>query len=427
MDGRRSAWGAKIAASLAVGTLMSGATFTVAGASTSSSSASPGITATTVTVGQIDDLSAPIPGLFKAAEDGTKAAFAYINSKGGVNGRMLELDAKDSAYTSSTVVSDAEAQAKADFAFVGGYSLLDGAEKGVIDEYNVPDITYPLASTLSNDSHVYSPSPSTTNDTPTGPYEWAKKQFPNESKHIGILYAAADPTTIDSEFTLDNAMKHAGLAYVYRQGFPETQFTFTPQVLAMKSDGVSMFYDQELPGLYAGTVAKEAKQQGLNVTDVQGIAAYVDNMQSLSGGTADGMYLVQQASLFEGQDANAIPAVKTFDTWAKKIDPQVFNSTTPFTALDGWASGMLFAQALKAAGPNPTRASLTAQLNKVTSFSAGGRLPPGENPAQNIPSKCFIVAQFKNGTWARVSPTPKSGYICSGSLYARDGWTPENR
>jgi branched-chain amino acid transport system substrate-binding protein len=46
-----------------------------------------------VTVGQVDDLTAPLPGLFTGAEDGTQAYFDYVNSTGGVNGRMIRLDA----------------------------------------------------------------------------------------------------------------------------------------------------------------------------------------------------------------------------------------------------------------------------------------------------------------------------------------------
>jgi ABC-type branched-subunit amino acid transport system substrate-binding protein len=61
----------------------SGSNTTVGGAS------SPGVNATTVTVGQVDDLTAPLPGLFKGAEDGTEAYFDYINSLGGVNGRKI--------------------------------------------------------------------------------------------------------------------------------------------------------------------------------------------------------------------------------------------------------------------------------------------------------------------------------------------------
>src|SRR5580704_17103827 len=52
----------------------------------------PGITAKTVTVGSISDISSPAAGLFAGAKTGTEAYFAYVNSQGGVNGRKLILD-----------------------------------------------------------------------------------------------------------------------------------------------------------------------------------------------------------------------------------------------------------------------------------------------------------------------------------------------
>ena len=48
------------------------------------------MTPTSVTVGQVDDLSSPFPGPFISARDGTKAYFAYINSLGGVNGTQAD-------------------------------------------------------------------------------------------------------------------------------------------------------------------------------------------------------------------------------------------------------------------------------------------------------------------------------------------------
>lgn len=395
--------------------------------SAGSSTASPGITSSTITVGQVDDISLPVPGLFRAAEVGTKAYLDYLNSTGGVDGRKVVLDARDSDFNTATVVTDTEAQAKSDFALVGGYSLLDQAEKPIIDEYKVPDITYPLATSLANDAHVYSPSPSTINDTLTGPYEWAKRTFGDEASHVGILYSAATPTTVESEHILDSAMQASGLKIAYRRGFAASESTFTSDVLKMRGDGVSMYFDQQLPGIYAATLTKESALQGFHPTNIQGIAAYVDNMQQLSGGQANRMYLVQQAALYEGEDAKSVPEVALLDKWAKKVDPGVFSLTTPLPALDGWASGMLFAQALKAAGPNPTRASLEAQLNKITSFNAGGLLPPGENPAKNVPSRCFLVARLENGMWQRVGPTPRKGFVCTGSLRPQKGWKPQSR
>ncbi len=414
---------------VAAGLLVASVAATVAtsGPANATTPTSPGITAKTITVGQIDDISKPVPGLFKAAEVGTQAYFDYLNSQGGVDGRKVILDARDSEFDSATVVSDTEAQVKSDFALVGGYSLLDQAEQPIIDGAKIPDITYPLSEKLANDPNVYSPSPSTTNDTPTGGFLWEKKTFPNEIGHVGIIYPAVTPSTIDSQTVFNGVMKSLGFKILYLRGFSATESTFTSDVLKMKTSGVSMYADTELPGSYAATLAQETALQGFHPTNVQSVAAYVANMDKLSGGQADGMYITMQNALYEGEDAKSIPEVALFDKWAKKVDPNVFTLTTPLPALDGWASGMLFAQALKAAGPNPTRAGLVAQLNKVTSFDAGGLLPPGENPAKNIPSKCFIVVQLKNGTWQRVSPTPKTGFICSGGLEPRKGWKPQSR
>jgi ABC-type branched-subunit amino acid transport system substrate-binding protein len=399
---------------------------TTAGADSSAPNA-PGITKTTITVGQIDDLSQPVPGLFKAAEDGTQAYFNYINSQGGVDGRKIELDTKDSTFNSATVTSEAQAMVNSDFAMVGGFSLLDGAEKDAIDGAKMPDVTVPLALNLSTDPNLYSPIPSATNDYPTGPFLWAKKAFPNQSQHIGILFSNAAASAIVSQQLFDNAANASGLKIEYQRGFGSNESTFNADVLKMKAQGIQMYFDSQLPGFYAANLAQETAQQGFHPVDIQGIAAYIDNMAQTSGGAANGMYLDQQEALYEGEDAKAVPEVSTFDKWVLKVDPKVFSSITPLPSVEGWVSGMLFVQALKAAGANPTRASVEAQLDKVTNFDGNGLLAPGMNPAKNIPSKCFIVAQLKNGTWTRVTPTPKSGFICEGGLHPRPGWKPQTR
>ena len=87
-----------------------------AGAATATST--PGVTANSITVGSISDISAPIAGLFEGAKVGTQAYFAMINSQGGVNGRKLELNGMDSAFSSGTVANEAKNIAANDFAFV---------------------------------------------------------------------------------------------------------------------------------------------------------------------------------------------------------------------------------------------------------------------------------------------------------------------
>jgi len=69
--------------------------------------ANPGITDTTVTVGQVDELSAPVQGMFQGAKVGVQAYFNYINDQGGVNGRKLVLDAQDTQFNAGTLVAKA--------------------------------------------------------------------------------------------------------------------------------------------------------------------------------------------------------------------------------------------------------------------------------------------------------------------------------
>src|SRR6516165_5244468 len=128
-------------------------------ASAAAASSSPGVTANSITVGSISDISAPIAGLFEGGKVGTQAYFAMVNSEGGVNGRKLLLNGMDSAFSSGTVANDAKNIAANDFAFVGGFSLLDGAEQPAIDTGHVPVVAQVLSPNLYTDPNLYSAMP----------------------------------------------------------------------------------------------------------------------------------------------------------------------------------------------------------------------------------------------------------------------------
>ncbi len=226
-------------------------TATVPSSAAQTGAPSPGVTATSVTVGQVDDLTLPLPGLFKGAEDGTQAYFDYINSLGGVNGRMIKLDAADSLYSDGTVASDTTTQIKNDFALVGGFSLDDAAETPLVAAAKMPVVAYPLDPGLSDLPTSYSPFPNADNEAPTTIFKVLKKKFPTQIKHVGILWANATPATAIAEKAFERAAKAEGFKIVYDSGFTPLQTTFLPNVLTMKSDGVQMFFSQQLPDVYA--------------------------------------------------------------------------------------------------------------------------------------------------------------------------------
>jgi ABC-type branched-subunit amino acid transport system substrate-binding protein len=371
------------------------------------------VTATTIKVGQVDDLSAPLPGLFKGAEDGTKAYFDYINSQGGVDGRKLQLDAQDSAFQGGQVATETATQIHNDFALVGGFSLLDSSEKPLIDLAQMPDVGFPLDTDMASDPYVYSPLPNPINNYPLGVFKYLKQKYPNAVKHVGIIWESATASTKASEHAFESAMNAAGFQIVYDRGAGPFETNFLSDIIAMQNDGVKMFFSLELPDNYAATLAKEMQQQNFKPINIEG-AAYSDQLLPLAGSAADGMYIEQGYALYLGQDANTVPAVKLFDTWMKKA---ASNPNFEIESVYGWTSAELFVDALKQAPNPPTRAGLIAALNKVTFFDGGGLIPP-TNPAGDVPSSCFLLAQVQNGHVVRVAPTPSTGFYCAQSGFS---------
>jgi len=381
---------------------------------------SPGLTANSVTVGQVDDLSSPEPAPFISARDGTKAYFAYINSLGGVNGRKLILDSEDSTFQGGVVASETGAEIRNDFALVGGFSILDSAEQPLIDLAHIPDIALPLAAGMAKDPNIYSTLPNTVVETPLGFFKYLRSTYPKAVKKVGIIWENATPATVDIEDAYESGMRSVGFRIVYDHGAGIFDTNFLPDIIDMRAAGVRMFIGLELPDNFTATLDQQMQQQHFTPINIEG-EAYSNQLLKLAGSAANGMYIYQDYALYLGGDAKTVPAVKLFVTWMKEVDPR---ATFAVEAIYGWTSAELFVDALKRAGNPPTRAKLVEALNKVTSFNSGGLIPLSD-PAQNIPTNCFVLAQVENGQIKRVSPTPATGFDCpAGGYLPASGYKP---
>jgi len=372
-----------------------------------SATAAPGITAKTVTVGSISDISEPEPGLFEGAKVGTEAYFAYVNSKGGVNGRKLVLNGMDSAFSPGTVTNETDEIAKNDFAIVGGFSLLDGDEKAIIDADKLPTVTEGLTPTLFNDPNVYAAVPMVADGGISGPFKWLKSKYPSDVKALGLIGDNTTASVTDVENTDRALTASLGYTWLYSRDATFTESSFLPDIIKMKNAGVKMIFEPTVTGNLVATIAQEIKQENLNAVLVSGVNAYEKGFAPGSAG--NGTLVTGVYALYMGEDAKAVPAVALFDKWVKKVYPA---TQLDIYTLDAWINAQLFVQALTAAGKNPTRASLEAQLDKITSFNASGLMAP-QNPAQKIPGQCWLVTQYDNGKWHRIAPDPKAGFVCS--------------
>src|ERR1035437_71890 len=339
-----------------------------------------GLTAPSVHIGNVSTLTL---GLFKGAAVGVQAYADYINSMGGVNGRRIIVDGADDGYNNGANNKALTQQDIAkDFAMVGSFSLND-AFGGTVLAANpsVPNVTVALDGANNNLPNTFSPSPAP-GGWQLGPLVYFQKKYPDDVLHAGALIAneAAAITKWNGEKA---AMQHLGYHVAYDPTFDISQTDFTQYVIAMRNAGVKILFIEQMPENYASAVFKALAQQNFHPVVVLGASTYSEALVPASGGASatDGSYLEQAASLYLGEDAASIPAVGQFLAQVQKSSP---GFKPDLFTLYGWISAELFVQALRAAGPNPTRGLVLQALRSIKTYTAGNLIAPVD-PAAKTP------------------------------------------
>ena len=206
-------------------------------------------------------------------------------------------------------------------------------------------------------------------------------------------------------------MQHLGYKIAYQRAVSPVETNFAADVVNFKKDHVQfVFITDGTAQIYAALVKEMRKQNFKPQVIMSAGPIYTPDFVSQAGGAsnANGIWNIQGQSLYLGQDAKSIPAVKTFNTWVQKahkgFKPDLFT-------LYGWASAQLFSQALTSAGSSPTRGKVLTALGKIQSFSASSLIAPS-NPAKKIPANCVVFTQIKSGKFTRTSPSGTKGYYC---------------
>src|SRR5207244_1976935 len=83
--------------------------------------------------------------LFSGAVTGAQAVIAYQNSKGGLFGRFLKLDARDDQFDTGQNRAQTIDLISKTFAFLGSFSLYDDAAVPQIQASGIPDASYALS------------------------------------------------------------------------------------------------------------------------------------------------------------------------------------------------------------------------------------------------------------------------------------------
>ena len=371
-----------------------------------------GVTADTITVGNVSDLGGPVPGLFQGGPYGTQAYFDYINSLGGVYGRKLKLNVADDQLQCNQNEAAYQNLIGSVFGFVGSWSLDDSCGAQILAQHpTVPAVQQALSTQFTNLPNAYSEAPYNAG-APTGYFEYFKQKFPDAVGSVGTL-VGNQPAAVQSWQYYKTTMQSLGYKVIYEDDFPPAQSNFTADVIRMRSAGVKMVFIIAVNAPDLAAFSQEAAQQGWKpevfVAPIGYFGAYVSD----SGGAAavEGQYVPVVQAMFLGEDATAVPEVGLFDHWIKQDFPSFpvdqFSSTS-------WAQAALFVQALDLTGPNLTRTGLLKSLAQIHSFNDFGMMAPTDI-ASKASSHCYDILQIHDGKYVKVDD-PATGFRCDGTF-----------
>ena len=357
---------------VAVGALLATAAACSSGGGSSSSAAVPGVTSTTITVGTHQPLTGPAAPGYSKISAATKAYFDFVNAAGGVNGRKIVYDIMDDGYNPATTQTDVRKLVLSDHVFAILNGLGTPTHTGVLDflkTNKVPDLFVASGSRSWNQPTKYP-------DT----FGW-QTDYTIEGKILGnymktamagkktCFFGQGDDFGTDMLAGVKQELGDGAIASP--QTYDPTNTNVGPQIGALKAAGCQVVVAATVPGFTALALGTAAAIGFHPQWVVSNVGSDYNTVAGLLG---------KGAPLLEGviTDDYLPLASDTSNPWItlfQKVNSQYNNNASFDGNVEfGMAVGYQFVQALKAAGKNPTRASIIAAVEK-NGFTGPGLVP----------------------------------------------------
>ena len=331
----------------------------------------PGITATTVTVGSHQPLTGPAAPGYSKISPATNAYFQWVNAHGGINGRKIIYKVMDDGYNPATTVTDVHQLVQQDkvFAILNGLGTPTHTNViGFLNDNKVPDLFVASGSTTWNQPDKF---PWTfgyqTDYTVEGKVlgSYIKQNFAGKKV---CFFGQGDDFGADELKGVKLELGDSGITTA--QTYQVTNQNVGPQIGALKAAGCQVTVAATIPGFTALALGTAAQLKFATQWMVSSVGADYNTVNGL----------LKVPPLLEGIiTCGYLPSTSDdSDPWItlfKQINQQ-YNNNAPWdgNVEYGMSVGYLFAQALQAAGKNPTRESIVQAIEK-NGFTGPGIVP----------------------------------------------------
>jgi Periplasmic binding protein len=407
-SGSTTGVGATTGIAVAPGASTTGAAKTCAATSKTNGGATDvGVTATTIKVGNISDITGPVSGLFSSAEQAALAYLDYFNEThpDGVCGRKLVFDPADSGTDSGIDRSKTQDACHNDFAIVGSMSAFDDGGAEPIQQCHLLDIpAIAVTSQRQQNPGTHAANAASTQGVAAVVPNYFTKHFGSVTKHAAFLYINIGAAEQNAQVDI-KAYEHAGWHWIYTAGLPPQSATtqgFKPYVQKIKQAHAQLL-------IWLGAYQEAAAlAQAISDSDYHPKVFLLDptgyNPQYIeqAGSTANGTYLYDDAVPLG--HAGHQPELDLYLQWLQRTGA---SSPASYFGQYAWSAMALFTELLFKVGPHLTRAAMTAQLKKVHAWTDHGMhsiMDVGDKKAGG----CNGFIQVRNGQFADVT----HGFIC---------------
>ncbi|ANH38292.1 hypothetical protein I601_1861 [Nocardioides dokdonensis FR1436] len=371
----------------------------------------PGITDSTITIGNASDISGPVPGLFEAAQDATKAYVAFYNKSNpdGICGRSLVLKNYDSRTDAG-----ADQQAYADgcenvFAMVGSMSAFDSGGASAAEGCGLPDIrSASVTKARSACKTCFGAQSTVANQFQNAVPDYVLKNFKAASQKGAMLYVNAGAAVENGKLQMQ-AMTQRGMKFVYEQAIEVSDFNYAPYVQQLKDRGVG--YVQFIGAASQAVKLAQAMEQQSYEPDIYMLDPTAYTSEYLSGGAAvEGTTLFTNFVPFE--EASSNQETQLYTSWLQQVKP---GAKPTFFGAFAWSAARLFVQEATGLGGQLNRGTLVASLNKVSDWTANG-LHSKQQVGPRQTGECWRFLTVKGGKF--VAQGSRS-YTCNGITTVR--------
>jgi hypothetical protein len=372
-----------------------------------------GITANSITIYNISDVSGAVPGLFEDARFATQAYIKYFTARyGTLYGRKIILKTLDSQLDAGANRSAALDLCSNGFAGVGSISAFDQGAADPEKQCGVPDVRG-IATT---DQMKAVPNVYPVNAAGTGKYRglaqfaWAATspdaKIRASVKKAGYIYSDGDVTRQQSSQDEKATAAAYGFHWVADEPFPTSSTDYTAVVADLKKKGAEYVTFSGAYQQAAGIVKTMQDQDYHPVVWQPTVTAYTPNYLQQAGSAAEGTYVGIQPTLLE--EAKFSPELQTYAQWLTQVNPSAVPTDLGQFA---WGATALFIEKMIKLGPKPTRKGLLKLLAEEHNYTDNG-LFPGQDVGGRKLSDCIAIIQVKGGKFTRVLPSATHTWRC---------------